>query len=348
MDSKILLAAEKLLQEPQQLEEIPIQRAVSALGISALTLGSNHSFHHVVYLIYPNNLYLSFDGHAAKDMNGNYDSPIFQNSGYNYLKPLWQEFRERAEAKLGTSITQIFFGDYLKKDNEEFFTVKDEPKDCHWCYTKKRNKDSVFITRISREQAQQYQAILDELRLERAIGIIRDRLDREDSRACRQEAIITLNSKYPEEFERFTFGDETFRFRQFQTEFLYTATGLNAFDDFYRNICIPYREDEIADAEWEEKSRKLETQLLDNDGFGSEFRLNSIHNFKITRLEGNSCRVESDLIDDRTGRQLSLIIASQKFDDILNAVISELTVVFQRKKQARRATATLQSLASKK
>ena len=348
MDSKILSLTEELLRQPAKLEEIPIQSADSALGVDALYMDCDHKFYLTEYLIFPSNLYLIFDGHAARDKHGNFDSPIFQKECVNGFKPLWQEFRERLEEKLGTSVSHIFFGDYqIGENGDEFFTVKSEPKDCHWRYTKKRKKGTIFITRISKKQALEYQDILDELRFARAAEIAQERLDREQSRLCREEAITALNSKYSEEFERFTFEAESFRFRQFFTDFLYTPTGLETFDHYYETIYKPYRDDEIADAEWREKSRQLEYRLLNDSELGPEFRFNNVHSFKLTRLDDNCCKVDSDLLDDRTGRQFSIIVKSQRFDDILEDIISELIVVFQRKKQIRRATATLQRLTAK-
>lgn len=348
MDQNILLAAKELLEQPTELEEISIQRAAIALGVNALTLGFNHRFGFAEYLIYPQNLYLIFDGHAAKDENGNFDSPIFQEESPNGSKPLWQEFRERLEEKLGTSVSHIFFGDYKIEGSDEFFTVKNEPKDCRWRYTKKRKKGTIFITRLTKRQALEYQAILDDLRLERAIKIVQARTDHEQSRLCRTDTITTLNSKYPEEFDRFTFNDTTFRFRQFTTEFLYTPAGLEAFDKFYVDYCIPYRNDEIAEAEWREKSSHLQKILYEDDDFASELLRNNVSKFTLTQLDNGSCRVESDLIDDRTGHQFSVIVKSQRFDDILSAVDTELTVVFQRKRQIRRATSILHQFASQK
>ncbi|MBR3319699.1 hypothetical protein IKG20_00090 [Candidatus Saccharibacteria bacterium] len=349
MDKNIIFAAEQLLREPKKLEEIPIQRAVAALDISALTVGHNHEYYHVEYLIYPNNLYFIFNGLAPKDENGNFESPIFQDSRYNGTKPLWQEFRERIEEKWGTSVSLVFFGTYKDEgQGEEFFTVKDEPGKCRWCYSKKTSKDSVFIKSISKKEALEYQAILDDIRLEHAVRIVENNLARERSRTCREEAIMSLDSDYPDEFERFTFEDEFFRFRQFRTEFLYTPEGRKAFDEFYIKVCVPYRKDEIEEFEWEEKSHELKNRLMADDELEPEFRLYGADNFKITRLEDGRCKVESDLVDDRTGHTFYLEVDSQKFDEILNTVISELTIVFQRKRQIRKATATLQSLASKK
>lgn len=349
MDKKFILDTLKLLTAPAKKQDIPVQRAVSALGVSALTVNAEkHQFLSVEYLIYPNNLYFIFDSRAPIDENGNYISPLFQDSRYNSLKPVWQEFRERVEAKLGTSITYIFFGDYKIEGNEEFFTVKTEPKNCRWRYTKKANKDSVFITTMSKEEALEYQDILDEIRINHAIRATEDQRAREKSRQCRQETITSLDSDYADEFELFTFNPETFRFRQFTTEFLYTPEGRAAFDRFYQEICVPYRNDEIADALWREKSHDLENRLTSDEDLGPELRLCSVHGFKILRRKDGGCDVESDLEDDRTGHAFRLTVKSQKFDDILNAVTTELTVVFQRKRQARRATATLQSLASKK
>ena len=350
MDKQFILDVIKLLSTPAKKQDIPVQRATSALGVNALTVNAEkHQFLSVEFLIYPTNLYLIFDSRAPIDENGNYISPIFQNNRYNHLKPLWQEFRERVAEKLGTSISCVFFGDYkVAEDNEEFFTVKTEPKTCRWRYTKKLDKDSLFITAMSKEEAFAYQSILDEIRIGHAIKAVEDRYARAESRACREETITSLASDYPDEFERFTFNEETFRFRQFNVEFLYNPTGRAAFDKFYTDACIPYRNDEIAELEWREKSRQLEARLLNDDDFGPDFRLYGPHSFKILCRKDGGCDVESDLEDDRTGHQFHMTVNSQKFDDILNAVTTELTVVLQRKRQVRRAVATLQSLASQK
>ena len=345
MEQKILQAVKELLQEQPEPEEIPIQRAVSALGVSSLMRGHGE-YHMVEYQVYPTNLYLTFKSMATRDETGNFNSPIFQNDHYNGYKPLWQEFRERFEAEIGTSVTQVFFGNYIKKGHDERFIVEDEPKDCRYRYTKKRDKDTIYITYIAEEQAYEYQEILDEIRFERASKIVLEREARKESRICRKEAIITLNSKYSDEFERFTFDDETFRFRQFNTAFFYTPEGLAAFDEFYVKVCTPYRNEEIEEKEWEEKSRQLSECILNGVETELGLRVNLTQSFQIKRTEGNGCVIESDLIDDRTGRQFSLAINSQKFDDILSATIAELTVVFQRKKQIKRAVSVLQSLAS--
>lgn len=346
MEKDYIFEAKELLREPPELKEIPIFRAASALDAS-LTLGQNHSFHYAEYHIYPVNLYFTFQGYATKDINDNYDSPIFQDSRYNYTKPLWQEIRERFEAKWGIKISHIFFGEYEKHPNgEEFFTVKNEPKDSHWIYIRKPEIDGVSIGKLTPEQITKHQAIVDEIRLNRAIATVIDRHEREESRVSREEAITALDSKYSSEFERFTFGPETFRFRQFFEEFYYTPKGLEAFDNFYERKCVPYRNDEIANAEWREKSKTLKERLVNDEEIGHEIRMNNVSNFKITRLPNGCCQVESDLIDDRTGKQFHLIIDSQRFDDILDEVISELVIVFQRKKQIRRAAETLHLLAS--
>ena len=352
MDQEILLEARKLLEEPPKLEEIPIQRAVSALGVSAITLGQNHNFGEVAYLN-QTNLYLYYDGHAARDKNGNYDSPIFQNDRYNHLKPLWQEFRERVKAEMGISVSQILFGDYKVLDNkDEEFIVKSEPKDCRWRCTKKPVKKpangSIFITAMSRKQALAFQAILDEIRLERALEIVIERRARAESRLCREEAITVLNGKYPDEFERFTFDEEDFRFRQFDVRFLYTENGLEAFDNFYQKSCIPYRADEIDKAEWEDKSHKLQGYLMGDESFGSEFRKCGVGEFKIRRCNNGGCEIDIDMIDDRFGQPFHMFVESQRFDDIVEAVSTELAVVFQRKRQINRATAHLQQWAAKK
>lgn len=350
MDKELLLEAEKLLQEPAELHDIPIWHANSALNITSLTANeARHEFYHVEYLIYPSNLYLVFESRATKDTNGNFDTPILQKSRDGITKPLWQEFRERFQKKIGTSVSHVFFGDYdIGTNGDEFFTVKSEPKDCRWRYTRKRNKDSIFITAISKSEALQYQAILDEIRLERAIKIVEDRHARIESRAGREYAITSLDSKYASELDLFTFGDETFRFRQFSTEFFYTPAGLLAFDTFYQEIAVPYRDDEITTAEWKEKSYNLEKRLTEDEDLGPELRINNVSKFNLSRLKNGNCEVESDLLDDRTGRLFRLVVKSQDFDDILDAVASELTVVFQRKKQIRRANEALHLLASKK
>ena len=348
MEKEYILEAQEYLKRPEDLMNIPVQRAATALGVNGLTVGHN-KFHLAEFLIYPNNLYLTFDNSSTRDKNGNYDSPIFQTDSYNGFKPLWQEVREHVEKKIGTSISLIFFGDYqISGNDDEFFTVKTEPKDCHWRYTKKKDKDSVFITAMTEKEAQEYQDILDQIRLERAVRIVKEEAERKESRANRENAIEYLRAKYSQEFERFTFEEETFRFRQFGTEFYYTDKELHHFDDFYMAVCIPYHLDEIADDDWKKTTKELEKKIMSDPNFGPEFILCGTHTFRFVPCEDNGCRVQCDMIDDRTGKTFETYVPSQMPEQIYDAIAPELTIVFQRKKQARRASAILQNLASKK
>ncbi|MBR5389649.1 hypothetical protein IK146_03765 [Candidatus Saccharibacteria bacterium] len=347
MEERYIPEARKYLERPKKLLSIPVQRAATALGVTGLTVGHG-KFHTVEYLIYPNNLYLTFDSSSTRDKNGNYDSPIFQTDSYNGHKPLWQELRESAEKKIGTSISSIYFGDYrIDEGNDEFFTVKTEPKECHWRYTKKKDKDSIFITAMTREEAQEYQDILDQIRLKRATRIVKEEFDRKESRTNRENGIKCLQTKYATVFERFTLEEETFRFRQFNREFFYTDEGLCSFDKFYMEVCVPYNLDEIADNDWRKSTKEIEKRLLSEPNLGPEFILCGSHTFRFIPCDDNGCKVECDITDDRTGKSFEMYIQSQMPEQIYNAIVPELGIVFQRKRQARRATATLQNLASK-
>lgn len=346
MHEDLILAAKELLKQPVELLEIPVQRAVTALGISSLSVG--HDYYHMAeFLIYPKNLYLSFPKRATRDKNGNYDSPIFQHNFYNSLKPFWQTFREQLETERGTSIDRIFFGNYVQLGpNEEHFIVTDEPKDARWLYLKNTEKNTTTILALTDAEIAHYQAILDDMKLARAITVVQDRRNRDESRACRENAIAYLQSKYHDTTDRFNFGEETFKFRQFNIEWLYISSDLQRFDDFYLGGYLPYKLDELSGAEWRKISNELEYRLLSDRDFKDYFIMENVHGFRFRLTDDGRCEVLSDMLDDLTGQDFCLVVDSQDPETIYDIVVKKLEVVFQRKEQLRRAAITLQKLSS--
>lgn len=327
---------------------IPIQRAANALG-TALTRGKNE-YHFVRFLEMGTrtNLYFTYSSRATRDENGNYDSPIFQDSRYNNMPPLWQLFREQLESKSGHKIIRVVYGKYRKgTDGEEFFKVKDKPIQGSWVYIEEPG-DKVSITQLAPDEAKEAQAILDGLRRDRADRIAKERADLESSKKSRESGIAYLKKKYRSYFERFVFEEKIFRFRQFNKEFLYTKEGLEDFDNFYRTTAKPYRQDELADERWRKKSREIKNKILSDPELSKGLILEKVHEFRFTRLEDGGCEVSIDLIDDRTGRQFNVHVSSRRPSAILKTVTANLRVLLQRKEQARRAVGTLQSLASGK
>ncbi len=335
-----------LLNEPKELLEIPIQRAVSALKVDALTVGHTH-FHIPEYIRYPRVVYLSFNSKSTKDAEGNYDSPIFQSNNYNGRKPLWQEFRETVEEKIKQRIDHVFFGIWEKPNDEDsFFMVSDDITDeTEWCFIK-NTKGDISIAKLSAEDKSEYKALLDDLRLKRAIAIVKEREERVESRMYRENAITYLTERYNHATDRFNFGEESFKFRQFNIEFLYTSSGLLRFDDFYKEYYLPYRFEEKIAEEWQKKSKRLNEMLTSSGMFHEDFILSNAGPFKFS-FRRDGCIVESDLIDDQTGKQFHKVILSQDDEKILEALEKELIRIFERKRQMRHATIILQNLAVK-
>lgn len=336
--------AQALLKEPREILDIPIQRAVSALGVDALTIGHNF-FHMPEYFRYPRNIYLTFTSKAAKDIDGNYDSPIFQSDRYNGIKPLWQEFREAYEKETNQQVDHVFFGVWTHIDEDDsFFPVFNEiSEDVGWIFVK-NVKGDISIARLTEKDICRYQTMLEELRLNRAIRIIKEREARIESRTYRENAIEYLKNRYNAPTDRFNFGEESFKFRQFNIEFLYISSELMRFDDFYRENYLPYRFDEKTEEEWREKSKKLNEMLMSSGMFRQDFLLSHAGPFKFS-FRRDGCIVESDMIDEQTGKQFRKVILSQDDDKILEALEKELTRIFERKRQIRRAGAILHNLA---
>lgn len=335
-----------LLNEPQEPLDIPIQRAVSALNVDALTVGHGY-FHMPEFFRYPRNIYLSFLSKATKDVNGNYDSPIFQSNQYNGFKPLWQELREVYEKETNQQIDHIFFGNWANINEEDsFFPVLNSiTEDAEWVFVK-NTKGDISITRLTTEQRLHYQAQLEELRLNRAIKIIKEREARNESRACRENAIEYLTTRYHSTTDRFTFGEESFKFRQFNIEFLYISSELMRFEDFYKGQYLSYRFDEKIEEEWHEKSKQLNEMLMSSAMFRKDFLMSHAGPFKFS-FRRDGCIVESDMLDEQTGKQFHKIILSQENDKILEILEQELTRIFERKRQMRRANTILQGLAAR-
>lgn len=333
-----------LLSEPQELLEIPVQRAVSALNVDALTVGHGY-FHMPEYFRYPKNIYLSFPSKATRDVDGNYDSPIFQSDQYNGFKPLWQELREVYEEETGQQVDHVLFGNWTNVNEEDsFFPVSNSiTEDVEWIFVK-NTKGDISIAHLTNEQRLHYHAELEELRLNRAIKIIREREARDESRACRENAIDYLTTRYRSPTDRFNFGEESFKFRQFNIEFLYTSSELVRFEDFYREYYLPYRFDEKTEEEWHEKSKQLNDMLMSSGMFRKDFLLSHAGPFKFS-FRRDGCIVESDMLDEQTGKQFHKVILSQDNDRILEILEQELTRIFERKRQMRRASAVLHGLA---
>lgn len=351
MEQTIVMEAQRILKEPPEREKIPIQRAANALNKS-LTEGTYLPEYHFVKFLdrgRKTNLYFTYPSTAARDENGNYDSPIFQDSHYNNIPPLWQLFREQLEKKWNTKITRVIYGDYREEsDGEAFFKVKEEPAQGGWLYVEKPD-GSFSIGQLNAYQINVHQSIFDGLRTKRAYRIATMRADHESSKKCKQDGIAYLKKHYPDYFDRFTFdSDETFRFRQFSTEFLYTPEGLSYFDEFYLRVAEPYRQDEEAKEAWKETSKNIKERILNDAELASGLKRENGDDFKFNRLEDGSCEVTSDLIDDDTSREFSIRVPSQDPDVIFNEVTAKLRVILQRKEQARRAISTLYSLASRK
>ena len=348
MNKEIDLAAKKLLKKKKK-SRIPIQRAAIALGVSSLRKDQKNRLYHVQYLLYPTNLYIVFPGRATIDTNGNYDSPIFQDNRYNHTKPLWMEFREQFEKQTRReNISHVLFGSYkkLKEDEsvdgirEELFDVVNDPKKASWLCIIDKSGVKVEFGQIDREKAKQYQKVLDEIKLRRASEEVKMNLNHEESTKCRESAIKTLQEQYPDWADRFTFGESTFRFRQFNAEFLYTAEGLEKFETFYKNFATPYANDEEAKRRWEEQAKKLNTEIFNNESVGEKIQLAGAHKFTFN-LINEGCEILSGMRDDRTGKDYRLIVKSRDASTIKAVIIDDLTMMFKRKAQVERASETL-------
>lgn len=349
MGKTIIEEVQDILKSPPEKRNIPIQRAANALG-TALTQGKNE-YHLVRFLEMGTrtNLYFTYPSQAARDENGNYDSPIFQDSRYNNMPPLWQLFREQLERKLGHKITRVVYGEYHKAtDGEEFFKVKDEPAQGSWIYIEKP-RNAISITQLKPDEIRDHQAIFSKLLEDRAYKIAKEHAECESSKKCKNDSIAYLRKRYPDpdSIDRFNFeSDHVFRFRQFNTEFSYTPEGLERFDNFYNEVAEPYRQDEDAEVKWQATGEEIRKRILSDTEISEGLIFENAHEFRFMRLENGGCEVSIDLIDDRTGRQFSVRISSQNPDDIFKGVTAKLRVVLQRKEQARRAIGTLQRLAS--
>lgn len=336
----------ELLNSPRELQQIPIERVNSALNISASHVGHEH-YMAPIYLSGKKTIYLIIPKKAMRYGDNTFDSPVFQTPKYNYVKPLWQEFREAFEQAWGNiKVDLVFFGNWKqvnKKDTDfEVADLIDETTE--WVLIKKANVSEYNIVHLMPDQRATYQKILNDLRLKRAIGIVKDNENRRRSRLCRAEGITSLDVKYHNEFEVFTFGEETFRFRQFTNEFLYTKEGLAEFDRMYEKVYKPYRIEEAITAEWKEKSKKLNEILFSSEEFQSDLLRENASHFKISFRE-DGCVVDGDIFDDRAGHQLHKVIQSQEDDVILNTLGKELGRIFERKAQIRHASEHLQELA---
>ena len=349
MEQSVIEMAHQLLAEPVELETIPIQRAANALG-TALTKGSHRPEYHLVRFLEKetkSNLYITFSSLAAKDENGNYDSPIFQDSRYNHLPPLWHLFRLKLEEKMGTKLVRVLYGEYRQEsDNEGFFEVKDEPIQGHWICIEKPGDKKYDISQLAPYEAKEHQSILDNLKKDRAYKIARERSDREHSSKHKEAGIAYLKAHYAEYFDRFIFEKDVFRFRQFTTEFTYTLPGLETFNKFYQDVAEPYRQDELAQEEWKKMSEGIRIQILNDPEFATGLIRERAHEFKFTPKD-NGCEITIDIIDDSTGREFTTYAPSQEEDAIIEAIKTKLRVVLQRKEQNRRAIGTLQRLAAR-
>lgn len=347
MNQKLLRQkALALLDEPREQREIPHMRVNTALRISAITVGHQH-YLTPAFLNGGKIIYLIIPKLATLDFNGTYESPVFQTPYCDGSIPLWQEFREAFEKQWNIETGHVFFGTWIEQNDKggDFKISNQIDETTDWCLIKRDINDYGEVHLTSKDRTH-YQEMLHEIRLRRAVAVVKDRENRRRSRACRKEAIISLNANYNNEFETFTFGEETFRFRQFFNEFLYTPEGLKDFDRCYAKIYKPYRLDEIFAAEWEKKQASINAKIFANDRLHGNLIRESVGSFKITPRQ-DGCVVDNDFIDDRTGRQFHKTIPSQDDTVILNTVVKELGRVFERKNQLHCASEHLQSLAVK-
>ena len=352
--------------------QINPQRAASALGLSSVSIG-NEKIHVGYPLDNYQNLILSFDDTADIDQNGNPISPIFETQAADGSLPLWYKFFQAFQAanfkdldeSKSLTLTKVYFGTYTQEKNAHFFSVKKTPIEAdHILMGFKGDYDklSIFIKGsiiligdryprsnsliyvIAPVEPDIYQKYYEDLRLQEAVKIVEARQAERCSLRSHDAGFRYIIDNYPDHIADFRFEQESFRFSGFNVKFYYDQESLKKFDDFYHHVYLPYIEEELEKRQWKAIADEIERRLKRK--FRNGMVENNVRyiNFKKVR---DTCLVESDLVDDYTGKNFHFMVKSHDPDEIYQATETEFIRIFRYKRQLKEIGIILRRLSTK-
>ena len=368
----ILQSAQKLLQHLNDRSAINPQRAATALGQNAVSTG-NDKIHVGFPLDDYQNLIVSFNEYADKDQNDNYISQIFERPAANGTLPLWHKFfvafktayfKDLGESK-DLTLTHVYFGTHKKEGRNHYFSVSDMPKQANHLlmgfkgdydkliiYTKNstvligerypRTNSVIYV--IAPVEPQIYQDYYDNLRLQEAIELVRKKQAEKNSLKCHNSGFRYLMENYPNHIADFRFDPESFRFSGFNITFYYDEASLAKFDDFYHRVYLPHIEDNLEQRQWKAIANEIERRLFHT--FRNGMVENNVRSISFKKVRDN-CLVESDLIDDYTGKNFHYSVKSHDPDEIYQVIEAEFIRVFRYKRQLKEISSILRKLSTK-